>query len=104
VDEQMRHVLRAGTELKHGKNLRAGVDGQPQPENLFVAAQPGSQFIQLEVRELEITEGALVQGLRMLASARQPGGDGGLSVAEDTLGSGSIQSFGECEIRTIRIW
>ncbi len=50
----MRHVLRAGAEMEDGKNLRAGVDGQPQPENLFVAAQPGSQFIQLEVRELEI--------------------------------------------------
>jgi len=91
----MRHVLRAGAEMEDGKNLRAGVDGQPQPQHLFVAAQPGSQFIQLEVRELEIAEGALVQGLRMLASARQPGGDGGLSVAEDTLGSGRVQPFGE---------
>jgi len=29
----------------------------------------------------------LVQGLSMLASTRQPGGDGGLSVAEDPLSS-----------------
>jgi hypothetical protein len=50
----MRHILRAGAEMEDGKNLRAGVDGQPQPEHLFVAAQPGAQFIQLEVRELEI--------------------------------------------------
>ncbi len=41
--------------------------------------------------------GVLVQGLRMLASARQPGGDGGLSVAEDTLDSGRVQPF--CERR-----
>ena len=38
VDEQMRHVLRAGAELKHGKNLGERIDGQPQPENLFSAA------------------------------------------------------------------
>jgi hypothetical protein len=43
VDEQMRHMLCAGTELKHRKNFRAGIDDQPQPEDLFGAAQPGSQ-------------------------------------------------------------
>ena len=37
------------------------------------AAQPGAQFVQLEVREPEIAEAALVQGLRVLASTRQPG-------------------------------
>jgi hypothetical protein len=30
--------------------------------------------------------------------------DGGLTVAEDTFGRGSIQPFGECEIRTTAIW
>ena len=92
----MRHVLRAGTQMEHGKNLRAGIDGQPQPQHLFVAAQPGAQFVQLEVREPEVAEEALVQGLRVLPSAGQPGGDGGLTVAEDTFGRGSIQPFGEC--------
>ena len=56
----MRHVLRAGAEMEDGKNLRAGVDGQPQPQDLFGAAQPGSQFVQLEMRELEIAERVLV--------------------------------------------
>ena len=59
----MRHVLRSGAELKHGKNLREGIDCQPQPERLCSAAQPGAQFVQLEVRDLEIAEAALVQGL-----------------------------------------
>ena len=31
----------------------------------------------------------------MLASARQPGGDGGLPVAEDPLSGGRVQPFGE---------
>jgi len=91
----MRCVLRAGAEMEHGQNLRAGVDGQPEPEHLLVAAQPGAQLVQLEVREPEVAEIMLVQGLCMLASAGQPGDDGGMPVAEDPFGGGSIQPFGE---------
>ena len=36
-----------------------------------------------------------MQGLCVLASARQPGGNGGLTVAEDALSGRRIQSFGE---------
>jgi hypothetical protein len=50
VDNSMCHVLRAGTEIEHGKKLRKGIDGQPQPQHLLIAAQPGAQFVQLEVR------------------------------------------------------
>jgi hypothetical protein len=46
--------------MEDGKNLRAGVDGQPEPEDVLIAAQPGSQFIQLEVWEPEMAEGTLV--------------------------------------------
>ena len=37
-----------------------------------------------------------MQGLRVLASTGQPGGDGGLTVAKDPLGGGRIQLFGRC--------
>ena len=47
------------------------------------------------MRELEIAEGALMQSLRVLAGASQPSGDGGMSVAEDSLSGGRIQPFGE---------
>ena len=56
----MRHVLGAGAELKHRKNLGAGIDGQPEPEDLFGAAEPGAEFVQLQVREVEMAEEALV--------------------------------------------
>jgi hypothetical protein len=65
----MRRVLRAGAEIKHGQKLRAGVDGQP--EHLSGAAQPGAQFIQLQMRELEMAKEAFVQGLCMFES-REP--------------------------------
>jgi len=61
-----------------------------------VAVQPRPQFIQLEIGKLEVTENVFVQGLGVLASARQPGGDGGLPVAKDPFGGGSVQSFGQC--------
>jgi hypothetical protein len=47
------------------------------------------------VRELEGAEIVLVQRLSMLTRARQPDRDGGLSVAEDPLGSRRIQPFSE---------
>jgi hypothetical protein len=60
VDEQMCHILGAGAKLEDGEKLRARVDGQPQPEHVSIAAQPGAQFVQLEMWELEVTEGTLV--------------------------------------------
>ena len=87
VDEQVCHVLCTGTQREHGKNFRARVDGQPEPEHLFGTAEAGAQFVQLEVREVEMEEEALVQGLCVLASTGQPGSDGGVSKAEDPLSS-----------------
>ena len=37
------------------------------------AAQPGSQFIQLQMREVQMEEEALVQGVRVFASTGQKG-------------------------------
>jgi hypothetical protein len=68
VDEPMGHGLGAGAELKHRKNLGEGIDRQPEPENLVGAAEPGAQFIQLQMREPEDAERALVQRLSVLES------------------------------------
>jgi hypothetical protein len=73
VDEQVCHVLCAGTQMEHGQNLGARVDGQPEPQHLCGAAQPGAQLVQLQVREVEMAEEALVQGMRVLASTGQKG-------------------------------
>jgi hypothetical protein len=63
--------------------------------HLSSAAQPGAQFIQLQMREVEMVKEAFVQGVCMLPSASQPGGDGRLPEAENSLGDGSVQSFGQ---------
>jgi hypothetical protein len=52
--------------MEHRKNLGARVDGQPQPDYLFGAAEPGAQFVQLDVWEVKMAEGALVQGMCVL--------------------------------------
>jgi len=101
VDEDMCHVLRAGAELKHRQNLGARIDGQPQPEHLGGTAQSGAQFVQLQVREVEIAEAALMEDLSVPACASEPGGDRRLTIAEDAFSLGSVQPFGECEICTM---
>jgi len=76
--------------MEDRKNFRERVNGQPEPEHLCGAAEPCAQFFQLQVCKVEMEEGAFVQDLRMFASTSQPGDDGGLSVAEDTFGSGRV--------------
>ena len=73
MNDPMGHILRTGTQLEHGKNLRARINGEPKPKHVFIAAQPGAQFVQLQVREVEKAEGAFVQELRVRARASQKG-------------------------------
>src|SRR5579863_205363 len=79
MDDSMGHVLCTGAELKHWQNLGARVDRQPKPLHLRMAAQPRAQFVQLQVREPQMAEETLVQGLCVFPGASQPGGDRGLS-------------------------
>ena len=72
MDDCMRHALRAGTQMENRNDLCEGIDGQPEPEHLLVAAQPGTQFIQLQVRELEVVEAAPMQDLCVLESRATP--------------------------------
>jgi hypothetical protein len=51
-----------------------------------------------------MVEEVLVQGVCVLTSTEQPGRDRGLSKAEDPLGGGSVQPFGQRVIRTMAIW
>ena len=58
-------------------------------------AQPGAQLVQLEVRERELEEEALVQGVRVPTCTSEPPRNSGLSKAEDPLGGGRIEPFGQ---------
>src|SRR5215469_14497592 len=90
----MGHVLGARTELKHRKNLGERIDGQPQPEHLGGTTEPGSNFVQLQVREVQVAKEVLMEDLSVPACACEPSGDGGMTVAEGPFG-GSIQPLGQ---------
>jgi len=91
----MGHVLCTRTQLEDGKNLGAGINSQPQPQDLCGAAQPGSQFVQLQVREVQVAEAALVQGVCMPACTSEPGRDGSLTGAEDPRSRGRVKPFSQ---------
>jgi hypothetical protein len=59
--------------MENRKDFRERVDGQPQPEHLCMVAEACAQFVQLQMWEPEMAEGALMQGLRMLACTSEKG-------------------------------
>ncbi len=84
-----------GPSSSTGRVARERIDGQPEPEHLRGTAQPGAQLVQLEVRERELEEEALVQGVRVPTCTSEPPRNSGLSKAEDPLGGGRIEPFGQ---------
>jgi hypothetical protein len=79
--------------MEHGQNFGARIDGQP--EHLAMAAQPGANFIQLQVREVQVAEAALMEELSVLACPREPPRDGRLTVTKDAFGRGWVEPFGQ---------
>jgi hypothetical protein len=73
VKNHVGHMLGARTQTEHRNNLRAGIHGQPEPQHLCGVAQPGAEFVQLEVREPEMTEGALMEDLSMPTCTSEKG-------------------------------
>ena len=83
VDKQLGHLMRPRTQLEHGNACAEGIDGHPEPEDLRVAAQARAQFIQLQMWEHSVAEGALMQRLGMGSRPRQPACDRGMPDAKD---------------------
>jgi hypothetical protein len=63
--------------------------------HLLRAAQPGTQFVQLHMREPESAERALMEELSVLACPSEPPRDGLLTIAEDAFSRRRIQPFGQ---------
>ena len=100
VDEPMSHDLGSGAELERRNYFRQGIKSHPQPEHLCGTPKPGAQFVQLQVREMQVAEGSFVQALRMFACTREPTGNRGLPKAEDAFSRGGIQRLGQCRQHT----
>ncbi|HEX6483881.1 MAG TPA: hypothetical protein VF043_33960 [Ktedonobacteraceae bacterium] len=65
-------MLGAGTHLEDGKNLGAGSMASQRKTHLGGAAQPGANFIQLQVQEVQVAEAALMEELSVLACPSEP--------------------------------
>src|SRR5690349_13174203 len=84
-----------GPSACHRQKLGTRVDGQPKPLHLTMAAQPGSQFVQLDVWEVQVAEAALMQELRMLTRASEPPRDGRLTGAQDPRSRQRVEPFSQ---------
>jgi hypothetical protein len=93
VDKQVGNAVGPRAQKQHQNALSERIDGDPEPEHLGVATQPRAQFIQLQMREHKVAEGALMQRLGMGSRPHQPAGDCCMSNAKDTLRCRDIQSF-----------
>jgi hypothetical protein len=74
----MCHVLCSGTQMEDGKNLREGVDDQPEPQHVLRAAQPGTEFVQLQVFTSRQRRTVAEAGLTSEEQRRQMGQSSGV--------------------------
>jgi hypothetical protein len=73
----------------------SGIDRQPQPEDMRPAAQPGAQFVQLDMREGEVLQGAVMYPCALLSSPAQPGSDRARVRAKYAPSGCHIQAFAQ---------
>lgn len=54
--------LRARSNVQHGHDLGAGIDGEPHPQRVSFLAGFGAEFIPLDGPELQVLEELFVEG------------------------------------------
>src|SRR5262249_55983620 len=94
MDQQVGHFVRTWSKLDLRNTLGEGIQSDPQPQHLRVAAQAGAYFVHLHVRDLHLAEGALLQGLRVRSSPQEPPRDGRMPKSKHPFASRHIQSLG----------
>ena len=88
VDESVGRSLRTRTEMEHRNDFGDRVNGEPQPQALSSAAQSSADLIQLHMRQMQGTKGAVVQCSTVRPCSHEPRRDGGLAVTEHACGRG----------------
>ena len=91
----MRRVLRAGTKGQDWDEFGERVEGHPEPEHLRSTPQARAQFGELEVRQREGPQPAVVQGRTVLAGACQPGAAWALAGPKHPHRRSDREPFGE---------
>jgi hypothetical protein len=80
---------------EHGDDLAEGIDRQPQPQDRRRATQPGAQFVQVEMREGEVLQGAVRSPCALLPSPAQPGRDCAGMISTYAPSACHIQTFAQ---------
>lgn len=94
VDEGMGQELRTGADLEGEDDLRAGFEGDPDPD-IVSMADMGFEFVKLDIVGDPVVKVMVMEGLIELAEADEPASDGGGMVLEDADGGGLIDAFAE---------
>lgn len=94
VDEGVSQELGARADLEGEDDLRAGFEGDPDPDILSMADM-GFEFVKLDVVGDPMVTVMIMKGLIELAEADEPASDGGGMVLEDADGGGLIDAFAE---------
>jgi len=95
MDEVMGRVLGADAEVEHRDQLAQWVNDDLEPPHVCPVAQPGPQFIELEVGEMQLLQPPVMQVGAVLAGACHPAGNRRLSMAEDAARGRDTQPFGQ---------
>src|SRR5262249_38757343 len=94
VDQCMCRILRARTQMQHGDQLADRINRQPQPQRVHAAPQPSAELVELDMQQVQVPQGAVVQRRTVPPRTCQPGGDGSGTVAKNPHGSGHREPFG----------
>jgi hypothetical protein len=60
MDDRMRRMLRPRPKVQNRDQFRQWVNGHPEPEDVGSTPKAGAQFVELEMRKMEVAEPALV--------------------------------------------
>jgi hypothetical protein len=95
VDQRMGGGLGPRGQMQHRDDLGQWIEGQPELERMRPVTEPGTQFVKLDVWEVEGTKDAVVQGQTVRAGPRQPGGDGGVPMPKHPHSGSDREPFGQ---------
>jgi hypothetical protein len=79
--------------MQHRDEFADRIDREPQPQHVRPTAQPRAQFVELDVRQVEVAKDAVVQRRAVCPGPREPGGNGRMTMAEEVHRGGHREPF-----------
>jgi hypothetical protein len=82
--------------MQHRDQLAQGIDRQPQPQCVGAVRQARSELVELDVRQVELPQDAVVKRRAVFTRPRQPAGNRRVRVAEDPRRGRDRQPLCQC--------